>query len=84
MKIIALVPAHNEAESIAATIGSLLAQTHVPEEIIVVADNCTTPPRRSHEGIRSPYLRPRPRLEVTDTTMTRHYHDDPRRPRHVP
>ena len=41
MRITVLVPAHNEAAQIAATIESLLAQTHRPEQIIVVADNCT-------------------------------------------
>ena len=41
MRITVLLPAHNEAAQIAATIESLLAQTHRPEQIIVVADNCT-------------------------------------------
>jgi poly-beta-1,6-N-acetyl-D-glucosamine synthase len=41
MSITVLVPAHNEAAQIAATITSLLAQTRPPERIVVVADNCT-------------------------------------------
>lgn len=36
-----LVPAHNEAERISATIEALKAQNDPPECIIVVADNCT-------------------------------------------
>lgn len=36
-----LVPAHNEEASLPATLTSLLAQSHRPERVIVVADNCT-------------------------------------------
>ena len=36
-----LIPAHNEQASLPATLESLLAQSHRPERIIVVADNCT-------------------------------------------
>lgn len=36
-----LIPAHNEEASLALTIASLLAQSHRPERVIVVADNCT-------------------------------------------
>lgn len=36
-----LVPAHNEAERIGATLASLEAQTRRPDRVIVVADNCT-------------------------------------------
>lgn len=36
-----LIPAHNEAASLPATLASLLAQSHRPERVIVVADNCT-------------------------------------------
>ena len=36
-----LIPAHNEAACIEATLGSLLSQSHPPEKIVVVADNCT-------------------------------------------
>ncbi|KRB73253.1 hydrolase [Nocardioides sp. Root190] len=36
-----LVPAHNEEEAISGTLASLLEQSHRPERVIVVADNCT-------------------------------------------
>ena len=36
-----LIPAHNEAAAIAATLTSLLSQSHRPERVVVVADNCT-------------------------------------------
>ncbi|MCD4527271.1 glycosyltransferase [Nocardioides sp. cx-173] len=36
-----LVPAHNEAGCLTATIASLLSQSHPPERVVVVADNCT-------------------------------------------
>jgi cellulose synthase/poly-beta-1,6-N-acetylglucosamine synthase-like glycosyltransferase len=36
-----LIPAHNEEASLLATIASLVGQSHRPERIIVVADNCT-------------------------------------------
>lgn len=39
--ITVLVPAHNEEALIQATLDSLVAQSHRPERIIVVADNCT-------------------------------------------
>ena len=40
-RIVVLVPAHNEAESIAATLHALLGQTRPPDRIIVVPNNCT-------------------------------------------
>lgn len=36
-----LIPSHNEEVSLPATIASLLAQSHPPDRVIVVADNCT-------------------------------------------
>lgn len=39
--VVVLVPAHNEAAQIGATIESLLAQSVPPERIVVAADNCT-------------------------------------------
>jgi len=36
-----LIPAHDEEASLPQTIASLVGQTHPPERIIVVADNCT-------------------------------------------
>lgn len=40
-RIIALIPARNEADRIAAAIASLQAQTRAPDEIIAVTNNCT-------------------------------------------
>lgn len=40
-RITALVPAHNEAVTIGATLASLAAQARTPDHIIVIADNCT-------------------------------------------
>lgn len=39
--LLALIPAHNEAGSIASTIASLRQQTRPPDRVVVVADNCT-------------------------------------------
>ena len=39
--ITVLIPAHNEEATLPQTIASLRAQTHPPERIMVVADNCT-------------------------------------------
>jgi hypothetical protein len=39
--ITVLIPAHNEEVSLPGTIASLVGQSHPPERIIVVADNCT-------------------------------------------
>lgn len=51
--ITVLIPAHDEAGCIAATIASLRSQSHPPERIIVVADNCsdeTVPIARARRG----------------------------------
>ena len=40
LRAVVLVPAHDEAAGVAATVGALLAQD-TPAEVIVVADNCT-------------------------------------------
>lgn len=40
MNIVALVPAHNEAGSIAATLEALLAQDRVPDTIVVIPNGC--------------------------------------------
>ena len=40
-RIIVLIPAHNEQDSITATIVSLQDQTSPPDDIIVICDNCT-------------------------------------------
>jgi cellulose synthase/poly-beta-1,6-N-acetylglucosamine synthase-like glycosyltransferase len=39
--VIALVPGHNEEKRIHATLHSLITQSRPPDEIIVIADNCT-------------------------------------------
>jgi len=39
-KIVVLIPAHQEEGSITATIESMLAQTMVPDQIIVILNNC--------------------------------------------
>jgi len=41
VQITVLIPAYNEAASLSATLTSLLSQSHRPERVIVVADNCT-------------------------------------------
>ena len=41
LRLTALVPAHDEALTIAATLESLWGQTRPPDRIVVVADNCT-------------------------------------------
>ena len=40
-KVVAVVPAHNEAAVIERTIMALLSQTRAPDRILVVADNCS-------------------------------------------
>ena len=40
-KIVVVVPAHNEEDTIAGALQALLAQTRRPDRIVVVADNCT-------------------------------------------
>ena len=39
-RVVALIPAHNEAPGIAATVGAVLAQTRPADLVLVVADNC--------------------------------------------
>ncbi|MFC4052996.1 glycosyltransferase family 2 protein [Actinomadura syzygii] len=41
MRVLVLIPAHNEAEQITETIESLRGQERPPDHIIVIADNCT-------------------------------------------
>lgn len=40
-RVVALLPAHNEADSLPGTVSSLLAQTVPPDRIVVVSDNST-------------------------------------------
>ncbi|MEO8518445.1 MAG: glycosyltransferase family 2 protein [Dermatophilaceae bacterium] len=39
-RLVALIPAHNEAEGILVALEALAAQTRVPDRVIVIADNC--------------------------------------------
>ncbi len=41
LRLTVLLPAHNEGLTVAAALESLWAQTRLPDEVIVVADNCT-------------------------------------------
>lgn len=41
MTVTVLIPAYNEEAALGVTLSSLLAQSHRPERVIVVADNCT-------------------------------------------
>ncbi|WP_406445536.1 glycosyltransferase family 2 protein [Streptomyces sp. NBC_00631] len=41
VRIVALIPAHNEAGRVGAAIAALRAQSRAPDRIVVVADNCT-------------------------------------------
>ena len=41
LRLTVLVPAHNEALTITATLQSLWGQTRPPDKVVVVADNCT-------------------------------------------
>ena len=40
-KMLVLIPAHNEEDSIGNVLNALLTQTRVPDRIVVIADNCT-------------------------------------------
>src|SRR5680860_1100606 len=40
-RLVVLIPAHNEERHIEATVRSVQAQSHAPERVIVLADNCT-------------------------------------------
>jgi cellulose synthase/poly-beta-1,6-N-acetylglucosamine synthase-like glycosyltransferase len=40
-RVVALVPAHNEAEGISFALESMEQQSHRPDLVIVIADNCT-------------------------------------------
>jgi len=41
LTVVVLLPAHNEAETLPTTLAALRQQTHLPNRVIVVADNCT-------------------------------------------
>ncbi len=40
-RLVALMPAHNEEQMLPQAIESLLLQTHPPDRVVVIADNCT-------------------------------------------
>lgn len=50
-RVVALIPAYNEAESIGTTIEGLLSQVRVPDEIVVIPNGC----RDNTEGIARAY-----------------------------
>lgn len=41
MRVSVIIPAHNEAETIGSTLDSITDQTRQPDDVLVVADNCT-------------------------------------------
>lgn len=41
MNIVALVPAHNEQDSIAQTLDGLMGQTRMPDRIVIIPNGCT-------------------------------------------
>ncbi|KAB2345304.1 glycosyltransferase family 2 protein [Actinomadura rudentiformis] len=43
LRVTVLIPAHNEAKGITATIASLHLQERLPDHIVVIADNCDDP-----------------------------------------
>lgn len=56
-RISVIIPLYNKAQEIEATLRSVLAQTHLPEEIIVVDDGSTDDSRQKVESISSPLIR---------------------------
>lgn len=40
-RVVAIIPAHNEEALIASTVQSVLSQSHRPDRVIVMLDNCT-------------------------------------------
>lgn len=66
-RIIALVPAHNEKESIEATVRSILDQERVPDHVVVICDNCTD---GTEDALAS--LSHRPQLQVVRTVNNKH------------
>jgi biofilm PGA synthesis N-glycosyltransferase PgaC len=51
--VIALVPAHNEQEQVAATLDSLLSQTVPIDKILVILDNCTDSTEQIVQGYQA-------------------------------
>ena len=40
-KVTAVIPAHDEAETLPSTLLALAEQTHPPDEVVIICDNCT-------------------------------------------
>lgn len=40
-RVVVVIPAHNEGATVHLSVQALATQTHVPDQVIVVADNCT-------------------------------------------
>ena len=58
-RVTVLVPAHNEAATVAHVIYTLRQQTRLPDEIIVICDNCTDDTEAIADSLESG-LSPRP------------------------
>lgn len=52
MNIYIVIPAHNEQECIALTLDSLVNQTHLPKQVVVVNDNSTDGTQEIVEGFK--------------------------------
>ncbi len=63
MRIVALIPAHNEASSILETVRAMLRQRRLPDQIVVICDNCTDETYQLAAG----EVRPGNRLRVVRT-----------------
>lgn len=55
-QVVALIPAHNEEASIGSTVQALLEQDRVPDQIIVIADNCSDRTAEIAGAFRNPAL----------------------------
>lgn len=65
-RVIALVPAHNEQDIIAATIKSLMAQTYPFSYVLIIADNCTDNTVRIVRRYQRKYGKDKLRLLITE------------------
>jgi poly-beta-1,6-N-acetyl-D-glucosamine synthase len=65
--VIALVPAHNEQDTIVRTVTSLLNQTYELKEIIVILDNCTDNTEKFVKEIQKANTGRGPQLKVIST-----------------
>lgn len=62
-RIVALVPAHNEAESIASTLWALVAQTRAPDLVVCIPNGCNDRTAEIARGIPTITVLELPRLE---------------------